>query len=473
MNIQSLPNDCFIHILHFLSIDERIRIRPIFPHFDLSFHRLFNDLKRSKAFGIDVLNVSNAVHLDHSTKRLCSRFHLDEQWHCSQLGHIYSENFSCNNSLQLPCHYCSKPMILCILKHCPLIESIDLRGVKLSVSLIEGILHYCPKICCLRLNFSTFDSIDAFKLFVFHLCPKIKHFSCDNLICNISLENPFSIIFANLGKLIQMEIVLFPNEKLTPTDLLLIETNQLRFLSIQFLRTNRENLLSDPSDYISMLSQNKAKSLEYLKIKSNYNYELNFNIFTATKEFQNLIGLNLSFMNFFKSKSDFRLYNCWPKLESLTLDMYSLRGSNQLLTTYFEGDFKLKSLRIHDCRLTKSTLCSMIKNCQNLSILQFIDVKFNNVGLAFNQFQQLKNLKTLYIEYTIKWGSYDDASRTQLVNLYRFPAKQINHLIEFFQSSKSLMETFFINWPGLKRAYMTECEQISNRRKIFFCLDEY
>lgn len=82
-------------------------------------------------------------------------------------------------------------------------------------------------------------------------------------------------------------------------------------------------------------------------------------------------------MNFFKSKSDFRLYNCWPKLESLTLDMYSLRGSNQLLTTYFEGDFKLKSLRIHDCRLTKSTLCSMIKNCQNLSILQFIDVKFN------------------------------------------------------------------------------------------------
>ena len=81
-------------------------------------------------------------------------------------------------------------------------------------------------------------------------------------------------------------------------------------------------------------------------------------------------------MNYFDEFKNFRV-DSWPLLESLTIDLYSLRNSNKLLMEYLEGSFNLKSLRIHDCRLTKKTLADLPAKCQQLECLQLVDVKLN------------------------------------------------------------------------------------------------
>ena len=81
-------------------------------------------------------------------------------------------------------------------------------------------------------------------------------------------------------------------------------------------------------------------------------------------------------MNYFDEFKNFRV-DSWPLLESLTIDLYSLRGSNKLLKEYLQGDFNLKSLRIFDCRLRNKTLADLSVRCQQLECLQLIDVTFN------------------------------------------------------------------------------------------------
>ena len=96
-----LPDDCFCNILKYLSIDERINARPLFPKFDLCFSSMNEATKKCTAFGIDLLKVANIP--DKRTDKLCSLFHLYEPWICAAGPiHIPGDGFSTNNSIMEP-----------------------------------------------------------------------------------------------------------------------------------------------------------------------------------------------------------------------------------------------------------------------------------------------------------------------------------------------------------------------------------
>lgn len=86
---------------------------------------------------------------------------------------------------------------------------------------MQTIAKHCPKICCLNLTFASFETEYAFKLFVKHLCPKIKHLAMDNLFikpcllpncqvpCSNGRHNTYRRIFSSAVKLVDLEVRFF------------------------------------------------------------------------------------------------------------------------------------------------------------------------------------------------------------------------------------------------------------------------
>lgn len=93
--------------------------------------------------------------------------------------------------------------------------------------------------------------------------------------------------------------------------------------------------------------------------------------------FENVRAINLNYMNY--NCPDFVYdFNCWSKLESLSVDFYELSNSNELLKKFLNGSYhaNLKSLRILSINLLRSSAFELRKKCINLRRLQLIDVSF-------------------------------------------------------------------------------------------------
>lgn len=90
-----------------------------------------------------------------------------------------------------------------------MIESLDLRGVHLTLDIISQVHLNCKNLNCLKLNFVKIDE-DALSFLSFSICPRIKHLSFDNLIFeNTSLMcfvKQFEF-FTNLENLQQLEVI--------------------------------------------------------------------------------------------------------------------------------------------------------------------------------------------------------------------------------------------------------------------------
>ena len=99
---QFLSEDVFSIILEYLSIEERIQLRPMFPMFESCFIKINNALKNSKAIGIDTLSGMEDFRwnvFNYSIKKLYFRYKLYEHFDCYCSEHILRYRFSSNQSL--------------------------------------------------------------------------------------------------------------------------------------------------------------------------------------------------------------------------------------------------------------------------------------------------------------------------------------------------------------------------------------
>lgn len=111
---------------------------------------------------------------------------------------------------------------------------------------------------------------------------------------------------------------------------------------------------------------------------------MNYELTKALTKFENVRAINLNYMNFSHPNLVFK-FDCWPQLESLTVDFYDLVNSNDLLVKFLNGPYirNLRSLRIMSIAISRNSILKLCENCKNLQRLQFVDVTFKVCILHF------------------------------------------------------------------------------------------
>lgn len=154
-----------------------------------------------------------------------------------------------------------------MLSKMPYIESLDLRGLSLTASLLSAILKNCPRICCLKLDFASFASAQAEAIFLCQLAPKLLHLSVDNMFLFGSLE----LIFLRATKLEEAQVTIYPNGDTTPYTFAFINSH-MAFLSLKIFFNSRQARFNNlpPAHFMNMIAQNLAKNLKHLRVSAVY-----------------------------------------------------------------------------------------------------------------------------------------------------------------------------------------------------------
>lgn len=76
-----------------LLVDEQIQIGPAFG---FSLRHVYLAIQQARAFGIKELRNLDGNILDHTRRRLYSRFYLGQAWRCSTTWHYSYQKFSSN-----------------------------------------------------------------------------------------------------------------------------------------------------------------------------------------------------------------------------------------------------------------------------------------------------------------------------------------------------------------------------------------
>lgn len=233
-------------------------------------------------------------------------------------------------------------------------------------------------------------------------------------------------------------------------------------------------------------------------MKTNYSYIQNFGLFRAAESFVKLSALNLSMMVNHAAFSE-DIDECWPELESFTMDLYDLKGANSVVRSFVERKAAscLKRLRLMSFSLRLATLSQIVLNAPSLTVAQLVDVQIKvklfwiwhflnwlfccfqqNVVRTFTIFAQLEHLQTLRIEYTFQDDfphHLSQESLKQFEEFYNFnnpteSAKSIYQLL----SNTQLENLSLLYWPGLKRSHFNEIDGFREKiGDINFVFKEY
>ncbi|KAH9392401.1 hypothetical protein TYRP_005476 [Tyrophagus putrescentiae] len=456
-----LPVDVLYHMLSFVPVECRGLIEPFFKCSPLAeaFTSQRRVLANRHALGFERFRLPNeALARRPDLLRLIGEYNLQLPFVCANRNHDEIDLFSCNIELAKAIDPNAPGGSL--LTQISDLKALDLRGALLTLPLLTLLSESCPKLCCLRLHFASFESPEAYDFFLERLAPRLRHLSLDNLFID-RLE----LIFHAAVCLEEVQVILYPMPTTTPKVFSAVASKRLSFLSLKLFCTTRHHELSHPpAAFISALRQSPAKDLQhfrqlFLQIKSNYDYLRNYDLLTEIKELSNLLSVNFDLMNFYHlADNDFNFQRCWPKLKSLSSDFYSLRGSNSLLLSFLNGPFhqSLEVLAIHDCRLLKSTMKEVARLCPNLQEITLCDVTVKHLKWLFDWLTQFPQLKLVRIKFTIKMSTLNEPSKRQLETALHFPVEQVSLFRDFLSKTPSLSGVSIADWPGLKKTALNQ-----------------
>ncbi|KAF7487967.1 hypothetical protein SSS_05869 [Sarcoptes scabiei] len=476
VDISSLPSLCFYKIIEQLPIDDQLNIQVVFQDdFPDVFMMLDNDRKLLRSLGID--QISSLSDKQIIFKKLIKHYpDILEPWYCSNACHISSHSFSNNMKIYQLCPHCDKSIFICILSKCISIESLDLRGIVLSLEMLNAIFN-CRNISCLKLDFVKFADDSSMSFFATKICPKLKHLSLNNWYQGDFL----GCCLNNCCSIDQIHMTIFSTKNLYANCFRILENLEfisLYFFSIseRFLKNRRKNCYSqsnvtEPSHLISILTS--CKNLRYLKIKSNHATRTNKYIMDMARNFTEIKALNLNFMYFCADKN-YLFESSWPELKSLTIDFYDLVFSNDLLVELIKGH-DLQRLRILSMSLRSESVNALRIYCENLEHLELVDVKIKELSKVMKFLLMLKRLQELRFEFTVKENhlGYKGDGLTNLRRSYEFPIEKIDRFENFISQHSSLKSIALINWPGLCIENLFKSRMIAAVKNIDFHFKQY
>ncbi len=379
-----------------------------------------------------------------------------------------------------------------ILKFCPNIVALDLRGFKIDFKLIAAIMKNCQKLKCIYLNFITITDSKTWKKMI-ALGKKFKYLTIDNALTIESIDDfkdgfRMNEFFAEAKELKDLSLTIYPIESRFNYESLSEIGDKVCYIFINVKASEKSYKLKKFNSYsiLNNLSQGNGKNIEFLRFISNEEDTRMVWVFQKLGDFNDLIGLNVS--SKFYGEQDFTAIAKLKKLKSLTIDFREDHRKpyepdvepNQIFHHLLNADFRenLERLKLMDTAMEPQCFRRIAQHFENLEVLQLYDVEFTDIKSSLEYISGIKKLNYLHTEYTFLDETNIMAPLTipqklKIFNDFQFRRQYIESIPKFIINCKSLKKLVINEFPGLELTDLVMCQKIAQQNNKIFEFKEF